>query len=467
MSSFKVHPIRSLNAEITVSGDKSISHRAVIFGALAEGPTRIQNFLPSHDCLATIHAFQALGVEIEMLDRNSVYIEGCGGNLSPCGEAIDCGNSGTTMRLLCGLLAGYPFTSRLIGDESLHKRPMKRVADPLAEMGATIICEGESGRPPLEIRGAYPLKAVNYTTKVASAQIKSAMLLAALRAEGKSVISEPAKSRDHTERMLRLFGASTERDGLSVSLLGKQRLHGCDLTVPGDFSSAAFWMVASAASRDSTLILRNVGLNPSRTGLLNVLSRMGAQIQECVESSEWEPAGKVTIVGGSVLRGTVIEGDEIPNVIDEIPILAVAAALADGVTTIRDAAELRVKESDRLATVATMLTAFGVRVEEFDDGMTIHGGSDITGTTVHSQGDHRIAMAGAILGLFANGTTTIQNTDCIQTSYPTFEEDLKRVFAENPKDRSALAAGITNYITRKNRKAKPPAAENSNAEDQD
>ncbi|MEM6884753.1 MAG: 3-phosphoshikimate 1-carboxyvinyltransferase [Verrucomicrobiota bacterium] len=446
MSSFKVHPIRSLNAEITVSGDKSISHRSIIFGALAEGPTRIRNFLPSHDCLATMHAFQALGVEIEINDDGSVYIEGSGGDLNPCGEAIDCGNSGTTMRLMSGLLSGYPFISRLVGDESLHRRPMKRVADPLAKMGAKIKCEGENGRPPLEIQGKYPLKAVKYTTKVPSAQIKSAMLLAALRAKGKSVIAEKERSRDHTERMLRLFGASSERDGLSVSILGQQRLHGCDLTVPGDFSSAAFWMVAAAASKQAKLILHNVGMNPTRTGLLNVLSRMGAQFQESVDGDSWEPVGKITILGGSALRGTVIEGDEIPNVIDEIPILAVAAALADGTTTIRGAAELRVKESDRLATVAKMLASFGVTVEEFDDGMTITGGADIAGTTVDSHGDHRIAMAGAIMGLFAAGTTTIEDTECIKTSYPTFEQDLKQVFAENPTDRSALASGITNLI---------------------
>jgi len=446
MSSFKVHPVRSLNAEITVSGDKSISHRSVIFGSLAEGPTRIQNFLPSHDCLATMHAFQALGVEIEMLDDDSIYIEGSGGNLLPCGEAIDCGNSGTTMRLLAGLLSGYPFVSKLVGDESLHRRPMKRIADPLAEMGGKIICEGENGRPPLEIRGEYPLKAVKYTTKVPSAQIKSAMLLAALRAKGKSIITETEQSRDHTERMLRLFGASIERNGLNVSILGQQRLHGCELTVPGDFSSAAFWMVAAAAAKEATLILHNVGMNPTRTGLLNVLSRMGTQIQESVDGGSWEPVGKITIVGGSPLRGTIIEGDEIPNVIDEIPVIAVAAALADGTTTIRGAAELRVKESDRLATVAAMLRSFGVAVEEFDDGMTITGGATINGTTVHSHGDHRIAMAGAIMGLFATGNTTIENTECIKTSYPTFERDLKKVFAENPTDRSALTTGITNLI---------------------
>ncbi|MEM1158962.1 MAG: 3-phosphoshikimate 1-carboxyvinyltransferase [Verrucomicrobiota bacterium] len=446
MSSLKVHPIRSLNAEISVSGDKSISHRSIIFGSLAEGPTRIQNFLPSHDCLATMHAFQALGVEIEMLEDGTVYIEGSGGELTPCGEAIDCGNSGTTMRLMAGLLSGYPFISRLVGDESLHRRPMKRVADPLAKMGAEIKCQGQNGRPPLEIHGDYPLKAVKYTTRVSSAQIKSAMLLAALRAEGKSVITEKEQSRDHTERMLRLFGASSVRDGRSVSILGQQRLHGCDLTVPGDFSSAAFWMVAAAVSGEAKLILHQVGMNPTRTGLLNVLSRMGGQIQESLDGDSWEPVGKITIFGGAALRGTIIEGDEIPNVIDEIPVLAVAAALADGTTTIRGAAELRVKESDRLATVADMLSSFGVPVEEFDDGMTITGGAEINGTTVDSHGDHRIAMAATIMGLSANGTTTVQNTDCIKTSYPGFEQDLKTVLAENPADRSTLANGITNLI---------------------
>jgi len=456
MSSFKVHPVRSLNAEYTVSGDKSISHRSIIFGSLAEGPTRIQNFLPSHDCLATMHAFQALGVEIEMLDDGSVYIEGSGGDLLPCGETIDCGNSGTTMRLMAGLLSGYPFVSKLVGDESLHRRPMKRISDPLAKMGATIKCQGQHGRPPLEVQGTYPLQAVKYTTKVASAQIKSAMLLAALRAEGKSIITEKEQSRDHTERMLRLFGASSERDGLSVSILGQQRLHGCDLRVPGDFSSAAFWMVAAAASREAKLILHQVGMNPTRTGLLNVLSRMGAQIQESLNGDSWEPVGKITIVGGAALRGTVIEGKEIPNVIDEIPIIAVAAALADGKTTIRDAAELRVKESDRLATVAAMLKKFGVEVEEFDDGMTIMGGAKIKGATIESHGDHRIAMAGAIMGLFASSPTKIENTECIKTSYPTFEKDLKKVFAENPIDRSALTEGFTKLI--KGKKQDPQKA---------
>ncbi|MGF1678672.1 MAG: 3-phosphoshikimate 1-carboxyvinyltransferase [Candidatus Methylacidiphilales bacterium] len=436
MSRIKVHPLRSVNAELTVSGDKSISHRAVIFGALAQGPSHIDGFLPSHDCLATIHAFQALGVEIEMIDPTTLYIEGSGGKLHECGEMIDCGNSGTTMRLLSGVLAGYPFTSHLSGDASLHRRPMKRVADPLSTMGAKVICQGENGRPPLEIRGAHPLKAIQYTTPVASAQIKSALLLAALRAEGLSTITEKELSRDHTERMLRFFGASLQQESLSCSVLGGQKLNGQQLAVPGDFSSAAFWMVAAAASKEATMVLHRVGLNPTRTGLLNVLSRMGAQIQETVECAVGEPWGKVTILGGNPLRGTVIEGKEIPNVIDEIPILAVAASLADGVTTIRGAAELRVKESDRLATVAAMLRSFGVEVDEFEDGMRITGGAVPVGTHVQSHGDHRIAMAGAVMGLFASGTTVVEDTDCIATSYPSFAEHLALVQSKNPIRRS-------------------------------
>lgn len=446
MSRFKVHRLRSLHAEFNVPGDKSISHRSIIFGALAEGITRIGNFLPSEDCLATIRAFQALGVEIELVDEHSVYIEGCGGELNPCGEAIDCGNSGTTMRLLSGVLASRPFTSRLIGDESLHRRPMKRVATPLNQMGTTLTCEGSDGRPPLKIEGTFPLKATNYTSPVASAQIKSAFLIAALRAKGVSHFSEPAPSRDHTERMLRRFGASLRKEGNEFELLGQQRMHGCDLVVPGDFSSAAFWMVAGATARDGQVILNRVGLNPTRTGLLSVLSRMGAQIQETVEKTQWEPEGKIVINSGPRLQGTTIEGKEIANVIDEIPILAVAAALADGETHIRDAEELRVKESDRLATVTEMLRAFGVEVEEFDDGITIQGGKRLKPARIRSHGDHRIAMAGAILGLSAGGTSVIEDTDCVATSYPNFSAHLKHVLANNPTDRSHVTAGIGSFI---------------------
>lgn len=448
MSRFTTHPLRSLRAEITVPGDKSISHRSIIFGSLAEGITRIGNFLPSEDCLATIRAFQSLGVEIEMVDDHSVYIEGSGGELFSCGEAIDCGNSGTTMRLMSGVLASWPFTSRLIGDESLHRRPMKRVATPLGKMGAKVTCEGKDGRPPLKIEGNFPLKACRYASPVPSAQIKSAFLIAALRAEGISVFSEPAQSRDHTERMLRQFGVSLKHDPdkHELTLLGGQRMHGCDLIVPGDFSSAAFWIVAGATARDGQVTLNRVGLNPTRTGLLSVLARMGAQIQETVETSPWEPEGKLVITGGNQLQGTTIEGDEIPNVIDELPILAVAAAVAEGETHIRDAAELRVKESDRLATVTEVLRAFGVEVEEFDDGITIRGGKQIRPGRIRSHGDHRIAMAGAILGLVAAGKSVIEDTECVATSYPTFANHLKQVLADNPSDRSHITAGISSFV---------------------
>ncbi|MEM6822471.1 MAG: 3-phosphoshikimate 1-carboxyvinyltransferase [Verrucomicrobiota bacterium] len=462
MSHLKIHPLRSLKAELTISGDKSISHRAVIFGALAEGPTRLQNFLPSEDCLATLNAFQALGVEAEMVNETTVYIEGCGGKLLQCGEAIDCGNSGTTMRLLSGVLSGQPFSSKLQGDGSLHRRPMKRIADPLQRMGAQVICEGNDGRPPLQINGQFPLTAIDYLTPVPSAQIKSAILLAALQAKGMTVIEEKEQSRDHTERMLKKFGASVKRDGLSISLLGQQKLHGTDLMFPGDFSSAAFWIVAAAASPDSNIVLRNVGLNPTRTGLLNVLSRMGAQVQETVEDSDWEPIGKLTITGGQVLHGTVIEGKEIPNVIDEIPVIAVAAALASGETTIRDAAELRIKESDRLATVADMLRRFGVQVREFDDGMTIYGGGDLMGDHIDSHGDHRIAMAGAILGLFANGITRVHNVECIQTSYPAFPQHMKTMLADNPADRMSIASGISSKLISRSKDDSSSSQENLN-----
>jgi len=427
MASIKVHPVRRLHATITVPGDKSISHRSALIGGLTDGELRVTGFLPSEDCLASLTAMQSLGVEVDRISETSFILKGCGGKLSPALEPIDCGNSGTTIRLLAGIVAGQPgFSTRLFGDESLGRRPMKRIVDPLHLMGAEVLCEGKDQRPPLVIKGAQ-LKPIHYKMSVASAQLKSCILLAGLQSEGKTVVEQPIVCRDHTERMLEYFQASISTKNNSIELYGGSKLYARDLQVPGDFSSAAFWLVAAAAMPGARINLLNVGLNPTRTGLLNVLMRMGAQIKEHVEDSGSEPRGTLSIQEGSTLRGTTIGGAEIPNVIDELPILAVAAALAQGTTIIKDAQELRVKESDRLAALALNLRAFGVPVEETPDGLIIQGGAPLKGAKVSSFGDHRIAMAFSILALFAHGSSVIDNTACIATSYPTFERDLRGI----------------------------------------
>ena len=425
MSDWKIKKSGPIHAEITVPGDKSISHRSIMLAALANGTGKITGFLPSEDCLSTMKAFQQLGIEIERDEDTTLVVHGKRGKFTePTGD-IDCGNSGTTMRLMSGILAAQPFRSRLIGDASLSKRPMKRIIEPLTQMGAKITAEGEGGRAPLVIEGG-PLKGIRYESPVASAQVKSAILLAGLFASGSTTVTEPEQSRDHTERMLTWHVARPRRDGLTVSVVGGATLESRDFEVPGDISSAAFWMVAAAASKGSHLLIKNVGLNPTRTGILGVLIRMGAYVSEVVESSDGEPRGTIEI-RGSQLRATTIEGREIPNVIDELPILAVAAALAEGRTVIKDAHELRVKETDRIAMVARNLRAFGVEVIEYDDGMKIQGGCPLHAADVTSDGDHRIAMASAILGLFADGTTVVRDTECVNTSYPGFIETLQRL----------------------------------------
>lgn len=430
MPDWKIEKSPAIHAEMTVPGDKSISHRAIMLAALANGRAEITGFLPGEDCLSTMKAFQQLGVPIERTGETTVIIEGKRGHFTaPTGD-IDCGNSGTTMRLLCGILAAQPFRSRLIGDASLSKRPMKRIIDPLTQMGAKISAEGEKCSAPLVIEGG-PLKAIEYTSPVASAQVKSAVLLAGLFAKGTTTVTEPVLSRDHTERMLAWHLVRPRRNGLAVSVSGGQTLESRDFAVPGDISSAAFWLVAAAAHPGSHLLIKNVGLNPARTGVLAVLIRMGAHVSEIVENADCEPSGTVE-VRGTKLRATTIAGAEIPNVIDELPILAVAAALAEGRTIIKDAHELRVKETDRIAAVAKNLRAFGVQVEEKDDGMEIEGGAKLHGATVESFGDHRIAMAFAILATFADGTSHIRDTDCVATSYPGFYETLRKLAKPEP-----------------------------------
>jgi 3-phosphoshikimate 1-carboxyvinyltransferase len=425
MPDWKIEKAPTIHAELTVPGDKSISHRAIMLAALSNGRGEVTGFLPSEDCLSTMKAFQQIGIEITRPSETTVVIEGKRGHFTAPKGDMDCGNSGTTMRLLCGILAAQPFRSRLTGDASLSKRPMMRVIDPLTKMGAKITAEGERGSAPLVIEGG-PLKAIEYAVPVASAQVKSAILLAGLFAKGTTTVSEPEQSRDHTERMFAWHLLRPRKNGLAVSVIGGQTLESRDFAVPGDISSAAFWLVAAAAQPGSHLLIKNVGLNPARTGVLAVLIRMGAHVSEIVENADCEPRGTVE-VRGTRLRATTIGGAEIPNVIDELPILAVAAALAEGRTVIKDAHELRVKETDRIAAVARNLRAFGVEVDERDDGMEIEGGATLHGAEVESFGDHRIAMAFAILAKFSEGPSFIRNTDCVNTSYPGFYDTLRKL----------------------------------------
>ncbi len=436
MSQIKSRKLKHIPSEITVPGDKSISHRSVMFAGMCDGTTIIDNFLPSEDCLCSLGAMKSMGVECEVLETDGrgkpvkLAVTGHGMRLKAPEAHLDCGNSGTTMRLMSGILAAQPFAATLSGDESLSRRPMKRVADPLSLMGAKVTGQGDKITAPITIHGGS-LNPVVYHLPMASAQVKSAVLLAGWNTPGKTSVVEPATTRDHTERLLAHFGVKCVRDGNTVSIYGGQKPEPKDLYVPGDISSAAFWMVAATATPGAQLTLKDVGLNPTRTGILNVLVRMGAQISDTVSHTEGEPRGHVVIHGGE-LNGTVIGGDEIPNVIDELPILAVAAALARGTTVIRDAAELRVKETDRISAVANNLRLMGVPVEEFPDGMEITGGMPLTGAEMTSFGDHRIAMAFAVAGLYAEGTTTIDDTDCISTSYPGFEHHLS-LFLNEPR----------------------------------
>ncbi|MCP4849493.1 MAG: 3-phosphoshikimate 1-carboxyvinyltransferase [Verrucomicrobiaceae bacterium] len=428
-SELRVRRAHCLGGEISVPGDKSISHRAVMFASLADGDCRIEGFLPSEDCLATVAAMRSLGVSIDVLEQSSLgpeclLVHGRGMVTEVPPGDIDCGNSGTTMRLMSGILAGQGFASRLVGDESLSKRPMGRVIRPLSDMGADIKAEGTGGGAPLAIRGSR-LQGIRYELPVASAQVKSAVLLAGLFAEGLTTVIQPVETRDHTERMLNSFKVRTRTEGREISIAGGQKIQSCDFVVPGDISSASFWLVAASVFPGSQLKINNVGLNPTRSGVLEVLIGMGANITSSVVNDDGgEKVGDITVCGEG-LNGIEISGGIVANIIDELPILAVAAALAEGTTMIRDAGELRVKETDRIAAVAKNLQAMGADIEEFDDGMRISGGKKLHGACIESYGDHRIAMAFAIAGLFADGDTVIENADCIAVSYPGFERDLE------------------------------------------
>jgi len=430
-TTLSVRQVRHIQGEISVPGDKSLSHRAVLLSALADGVTTITGFLPGEDCLCTMRALQAMGCVIEVMSETELRVHGTGGKLQPPLEPLECGNSGTAMRLIAGVLAAQPFKSRLIGDASLSSRPMKRIVDPLQKMGAKIHGRGEKHTAPLEIEGG-PLNGIDYTLPVASAQLKSCILLAGLFAQGTTSVTETTASRDHTERLLAHFhappviDASPDGKGRTVRVRGGSKLHAHDFHVPGDFSSAAFWITAAAALPGADLTLTNLGMNDTRTGLIGVLLRMGGHFNQMISGGSCEPTGVLQVYGRK-LRGTRVAGAEIANVIDELPIIAVAGALAEGKTEIRDAKELRVKETDRIEAMAHNLRAFGVEVEEHEDGMTVHGGATLRGARVTSRGDHRIAMACAILGMFSRGETIIEDTACIATSYPTFQDDLPRI----------------------------------------
>jgi 3-phosphoshikimate 1-carboxyvinyltransferase len=420
-----------IDLEITVPGDKSISHRAVIVAALSNGVCTLRGFLPSEDCMHTVNAVRALGIKIEQPEAATLIVHGKKRVLTAPDKEINCGNSGTTMRLLAGLLAGQKFESRLVADPGLSKRPMDRVIAPLSEMGASVVAEGPEGTPPLRIHGGS-LRGIHYRPSVASAQVKGALLLAGLFAKGKTTIEEPAPTRNHLEKMLKYFlvRTTTEDDG-SVTVFGDQVPESRDFDIPGDISSAAFWLVTAGAQRRGHLLIRNVGLNDTRTALLGVLLRMGAQVREAVEDVEQlEPRGVVEVTGVP-LKATVIQGKEVPQLIDELPILSIAGALASGKTTIRHAEELRVKETDRIAAIAHNLRAMGAQVSELSDGLEIYGPAPLHGARLPSFGDHRIAMAFAIAGLFAEGETVVQDAECIRESYPGFEAVLEEF--TNPK----------------------------------
>ena len=427
-----------IDLEITVPGDKSISHRAVIIAALANGVCTLQGFLPSEDCMHTVNAMRALGVKIEQPEATTLIVHGKKRVLTAPKNEINCGNSGTTMRLLAGLLAGQTFESRLVADAGLSRRPMDRVIAPLSEMGANIVAEGPDQTAPLRVRGGS-LHGIHYRPSVASAQVKGALLLAGLFARGKTTVEEPLPTRNHMEKMFNYFlvRTATEEAG-SVTVFGDQVPESRDFAIPGDISSAAFWLVAAAAQRRGHLLIRHVGLNDTRTALLGVLLRMGAQVREAVEDvDQLEPRGIVEVTGFP-LKGTVIQGKEVPRLIDELPILSVAGALANGRTVIRQAGELRVKETDRIAAIAHNLRAMGAQVGELNDGLEISGPAPLHGAPVPSFGDHRIAMAFAIAGLFAEGETVVQDSECIRESYPGFETmleeftNLKRMQVSTP-----------------------------------
>lgn len=421
----EIKKLTNLHGEITVPGDKSISHRAVMFGSLAKGTTRITHFLEGADCLSTISCFRKMGIDIEN-NNGEILVHGKGlRGLSSPTNILDVGNSGTTTRLISGILAGQNFVSELTGDDSIQSRPMKRIMTPLLSMGADITSIKGNNCVPLRIAG-HPLKAIHYDSPVASAQVKSCVLLAGMYSDGVTSVTEPVLSRNHTEIMLNYFGAQVTSEGTTASIVPEPSLHAREITVPGDISSAAYFIAAGLLVPGSEILLKNVGINPTRDGLLRVCKDMGADITMLNVNMDGEPTADL-LVRTSSLHGTTVGGEIIPTLIDEIPMIAVMAAFAEGTTIIKDAKELKVKESDRILVMAENLSHMGADITPTDDGMIIHGGKPLHGAVIDSYLDHRVAMSFAIAGLLCDGPLSIKGGDCVKISYPEFYEDLYRL----------------------------------------
>lgn len=419
-----IHTAKPLKGELSVPGDKSISHRAVMFGSLASGTTEITHFLKGADCLSTIGCFRQMGVEIEE-QKNRILVRGRGlHGLSAPSSVLDCGNSGTTTRLISGILAGQSFSSQLTGDASIRKRPMGRIIRPLRQMGASIESLSGNDCAPLRIEGR-PLHAISYDSPVASAQVKSCVLLAGLYADGPTSVTEPALSRNHTELMLSSLGAELTRKGTTATINPEPVLTGTSIHVPGDISSAAFFLAAGLMVPGSEILLKNVGINPTRDGILRVIRAMGGSLEILNRTNSGGEEAADLLVRSSSLHGTVLEGELIPTLIDEIPVIAVLAAFAEGTTIIRNAEELKVKESNRLDIMVDGLSRMGADIEGTDDGMIIRGGKSLHGAVIDSHLDHRIAMSFAVAALAADGETEILDADCVNISYPEFYRDLK------------------------------------------
>lgn len=421
----EIKKLTNLHGEITVPGDKSISHRAVMFGSLAKGTTRIIHFLEGADCLSTISCFRKMGIDIEN-NNGEILVHGKGlRGLSSPTDILDVGNSGTTTRLISGILAGQNFVSELTGDNSIQSRPMKRIMTPLLSMGADITSIKGNNCVPLRIAG-HPLKAIHYDSPVASAQVKSCVLLAGMYSDGVTSVTEPVLSRNHTEIMLNYFGAQVTSEGTTASIVPEPSLHAREITVPGDISSAAYFIAAGLLVPGSEILLKNVGINPTRDGLLRVCKDMGADITMLNVNMDGELTADL-LVRTSSLHGTTVGGEIIPTLIDEIPMIAVMAAFAEGTTIIKDAKELKVKESDRILVMAENLSRMGADITPTDDGMIIHGGKPLHGAVIDSYLDHRVAMSFAIAGLLCDGPLSIKGGDCVKISYPEFYEDLYRL----------------------------------------
>lgn len=426
----RISPLSSLKGTISIPGDKSISHRSIMFGAIANGLTEVTGFLDGADCRSTIECFRRMGVEIDhSLGSDTVLVHGNGlHGLKESETILDVGNSGTTTRLISGILSGQNFTSRLNGDESIQSRPMKRIMDPLTQMGADIKSEYNNGCAPLIISPST-LHGIHYNSPVASAQVKSCILLAGLYADSETSVTEPALSRDHTERMLRAFGADISTNQLTASIKPNPTLTGQEIKVPGDISSAAYFLAAGLIVPNSEITLRNVNINPTRAGIITVIKDMGGKIEFSNKRLvSGEPVADLT-VSSSSLHGTVIEGDIIPTLIDEIPIIAVLAAFASGKTIIRDAAELKVKESNRIDTVCQNLSLMGADISPTEDGMIIRGGKSLHGAFIKTHADHRIAMSFAIAGLAADSDLTLDHPECVSISYPSFYDTIEKLKA--------------------------------------